>query len=128
MAREREKKISRLTKGHAWLSIVFYFIAYHIVTAMLIAVLSIVFYNMLFSRLNAEYSSIEYMAQIYEAADRLGDENTLRILDEDDRPFFVKDIKGNIVYQKGDITCSNEGVDLSMPLMGRRIFVYKDTE
>ena len=128
MAREREKKISRLTKGHAWLSIVFYFIAYHIVTAMLIAVLSIVFYNMLFSRLNAEYSSIEYMAQIYEAADRLGDENTLKILDEDDRPFFVKDIKGDIIYRKGEITCSNEGVDLSMPLMGRRIFVYKDTE
>ena len=128
MAREREKKISRITKGHAWLSIVFYFIAYHVVTLLLIAVLAIVFYNILFAKVNGQYSSIEYLANIYQEAERLGDANTLKILDADDRPFFVRDINGKIIYQKGKITCSNEGVDLGMPLFGRKIFVYTDTE
>jgi len=128
MAREREKKISRITKGHAWLSIVFYFIAYHVVTLLLIAVLAIVFYNILFAKVNGQYSSIEYLANMYQEAERLGDANTLKILDADDRPFFVRDINGKIIYQKGKITCSNEGVDLGMPLFGRKIFVYTDTE
>ena len=128
MAREREKKISRMTKGHAWLSIVFYFIAYHVVTLMLVVILGIVFFNMLYSKVSSEYGSVEYLARIYETSRRAGDKEILDLLDADDRPFFVKDIRGNIIYQQGENTCSKDAIRLGIPMMGHEILVYTDEE
>ena len=63
MAREREKKISKITRGSAWLSIVFYFIAYHVVVVLLLCVVAVMFYNMLFSKISSETGSIKYLAK-----------------------------------------------------------------
>ena len=128
MAREREKKISRITKGHAWLSIVFYFIAYHVITLMLVVILGIVFFNMLYSKVSSEYGSVEYMARIYEASRRAGDKEILKLLDSDERPFFVRDLKGNIIYMQGENTCSKDAIRLGIPMMGHEVLVYTDEE
>lgn len=128
MAREREKKISKITRGSAWLSIVFYFIAYHVVAALLLAVVAVMFYNMLYAKISSESGSIKYLAKIYEASMRLNGENGLDVLNTDNRPFFVKDLNGNIIYEKGRNTCSDEGINIGIPFIGREVFVYEDTE
>ena len=128
MAREREKKISKITRGSAWLSIVFYFIAYHVVVVLLLCVVAVMFYNMLFSKISSETGSIKYLAKIYEASVRMGDDGNLDVLNTDNRPFFVKDLNGNIVYEKGRNTCSEEGINIGIPFIGREVFVYEDTE
>lgn len=128
MAREREKKISKITRGSAWMSIVFYFVAYHVVVILLLCVVAVMFYNMLFSKISSETGSIKYLAKIYEASVRMGEDGNLDVLNTDNRPFFVKDLNGNIVFEKGRNTCSEEGINIGIPFIGREVFVYEDTE
>ncbi len=128
MAREKEKKISKLTKGYAWLSIVFYCLACFVVGFMLFGIMLIMFYNLLYSKLSGEYSTIEYLARMYEAARQSDNESVMEVLDTDDRPFFVKDVHGRVIYKKGKISCSDEMVNIGIPLLGRSVKVYEDTE
>ena len=60
------------------------------------------------TKISAEYKSIEYMARLYEKT-KTDRSEAYKILNEEGRDYFITDSEGNILYQKGENTCSDKG-------------------
>ena len=78
------------------------------------------------TKVDADYAGLLSEAHMYEAANE--NNGYLEFLEKSEREFIVRDSSGNVIYEKGRNTCSEEGgiVEFSNGSESRKI--YKDTE
>ncbi|MCR5739206.1 MAG: GGDEF domain-containing phosphodiesterase [Lachnospiraceae bacterium] len=106
----KEKKISKLKKGHGWFSVILFLLFSAVVAVLIVDCVVTVGYYMLQTKMATEYESISYMSRIYDLS--LQNEETgdvWNILDAEGTEYIVRDEKGALVYGDEGNTCSSEG-------------------
>ena len=120
--------LRKFRKSNTWITLVFFVIA---------AILACVFVSLFVSaflsyvvdnKMTSEYNTIQQMAIIYENAEEQGYPESKSIIDTKERDFFIKDKDGNIIFQKGENTCSDISGTLSLTDFSRGVKIYLDTE
>ncbi len=101
---KNEKSFRKIKRNHSWISILIFTITLFLVGALGYAFVDFFFLYAVETKIAAEYDSISYMSRLY---DNHKSDN-YDLLDEEGRLYFIKDKEGNIIYQKGEITASEE--------------------
>lgn len=118
MDKRRKKQFRALKKGHPVVSIGMFIIMSLAVTFLVGTIASLIISYILDSKLGSEYSDLQYMTRIYEAAGKMLDkEDAYELLGEEGRDFYITSKDGNIIYQKGEITAGSEPVSAFLSYM-----------
>ena len=131
MAGKRKKKVDasyrKYKAGNTWLTVIFIFF-----TVIMLAVFATLFAGAFFtyvsnSKMTAEYEHIKYMASVYEKAVEDGVANAADIPDTGERKYFIKDKNGNVIFEKGENTCTDRKANLAIGSNGEYVTVYLDS-
>ena len=119
---KNEKSFRKIKRNHSWISILIFTITLFLVGALGYAFVDFFFLYAVETKIAAEYDSISYMSRLY---DNHKSDN-YDLLDEEGRLYFIKDKDGNIIYQKGEITASEEAKSVFFDFEENKINVYLD--
>ena len=122
-AEKSNRQLKKLTKSHPVLSILFTFLGYLLFILMMAFASAGIVYYVLDSKLTAEYDAISYFADLYENGYSVEE-----LLDRDDRSYIIRDADGNDIYNKGEMTISDEEMLVDLSSLGDEIHVYLDTK
>ncbi len=125
--RKRHNKLYRKVRnGSSWGSVILCLLLTVLFIGLVIFLSGFFLQYLLENKLAEGYHDIEKIADIYAAAD---DNNALLDYLKDSKiPFFVKDKSGNVLYQVGKNTCSDETGYFNMANGKDRIKVYTDAK
>lgn len=125
----KEKQISKLKKGHGWLSLVLFLLFSVIAAILLIDCVVTVGYYMVQTKIASEYESVAYMARIYDHGLENDSEDLMwDILDEEGRDYIIRDEAGRLLHGDADNTCYNSGRTTHIANVEGEITIYPDKE
>ena len=119
---KNEKSFRKIKRNHSWISILIFAVMLVLAGALGYAFVDFFFLYAVETKIAAEYDSISYMSRLY---DNHKSDN-YDLLDEEGRLYFIKDKDGNIIYQKGEITASEEAKSVLFDFEENKINVYLD--
>ncbi|MBQ8984102.1 MAG: GGDEF domain-containing protein [Lachnospiraceae bacterium] len=128
MAKKSEKNYRKLKKNHSWISFILFGILVWFVGGFVQFFVNNFADYLLDSKLSSEYETITYMAKLYSEGLKNGDDNIHDLLDASGRPYIIKDEQGNIVFERGRNTCSEENGKVLLYLFSDPIVIYTDTD
>lgn len=128
MAKKSEKNIRKLRKNYSWIIfVIFGGLVWFVAGFVQFFVRNFGAYIM-DSKLSSEYETICYMARLYEQGLQSGNEGIYTLLNAEGRPYLIKDADGNIIYENGKNTCSEESGRIKLYLFSDSITVYSDRD
>ena len=130
MARRKkaDANLRKFKKSNVWITLVFFLIS-SILTIVFVSLFVSAFLSYITdSKMTGEYNSAVLMAKTYEKVEKAGAENPGEFVESEGRDFYVKDAKGNILYQQGEITNSDNHGRLGLSSFSRGVDVYLDSE
>ena len=128
MANKKSKKqLHVMKRNHVVMTILLFAVILGSVFAVLLLSYFMLGQYFLASKLSAEYSSIQYLSQIYEQA-TLSGEDAGKALAISGRDYFVLDDEGKVLAKQGNITCTMQEGEISLPGMSDPITAYLDVD
>ncbi|MCR4721590.1 MAG: bifunctional diguanylate cyclase/phosphodiesterase [Lachnospiraceae bacterium] len=129
MDKRRKKQFRILRNGHPILSILGFIIISAIVSILSIEISGLMINYIADSKLGAEFSDIQYMSRVYEAAeDKLESEQVYELLDAEGRDFFITASDGTVVFEKGNNTASAKRESVYLSYMTEAVGVDTDSD
>ena len=127
MGNQKEKGFRKLNRSQLGSVLIIYLIVSLVFNAFLAFFANMFLRYVVESRIYSEYKDVAYMARLYEKQDVLGDVTVF--LEDEDREFFIADKDQNIVFQKGDNSCSKNGGSVQLEMLGnKKVVLFEDRE
>ena len=129
MSKEKKKLSRKIKKGHAWISLVAFFLLSVLATAILLAIIEAFSSYMVGSKLDSEYEAIRGMAVLYDKSEALGEaDHIYDLINAEGRTYYITDAKGAVLYQNGEITASPEVYDVFVITSTNEVRMRNDTQ
>jgi EAL domain-containing protein (putative c-di-GMP-specific phosphodiesterase class I)/GGDEF domain-containing protein len=126
MASEKNENYNLIRKKHILPSLLGLILAFVLVVCVAFIVFNTVFDMICEAKLDSEYNAVKHMASMYDNA--LDKESVKSLFDSEKRDYFLADAGNNILYQKGENTCTFKGGDVSISDIEGEIQVYYDSK
>ena len=127
MGNQKEKGFRKLNRSQLGSVLIIYLIVSLVFNAFLAFFANMFLRYVVESRIYSEYKDVAYLARLYEKQDVLGDVTVF--LEDEDREFFIADKDQNIVFQKGDNSCSKNGGSVQLKMLGnKKVVLFEDRE
>ena len=126
MGNQKEKGFRKLNRSQLGSVLIIYLIVSLAFNAFLAFFANMFLRYVVESRVYSEYKDLVYMTKLYEKQDILGDITVF--LDDEDREYFLADRDQNILYQRGENTCSKNGGTVRLTMLGKKVYLCEDRE
>ena len=126
MESEKSRNYNLIRKKHILPSIFGLLLSFVLLIMAVSIILNIVLVFLCEAKFESEYNSVAYLADIYDGA---ADKNEItEVLDKNGRDYLIRDKEGNILFSKGDITCTFDGGLVGNSAIKEKVLVYYDSE
>ncbi|MBP3295551.1 MAG: EAL domain-containing protein [Lachnospiraceae bacterium] len=126
MGNQKEKGFRKLNRSQLGSVLIIYLIVSLVFNAFLAFFANMFLKYVVESRIYSEYKDLVYMTKLYEKQDVLGD--IAVFLGEEDKEYFLADRDQNILYQRGENTCSKNGGTVRLSMLGKKVYLCEDRE
>ena len=126
MGNQKEKGFRKLNRSQLGSVLIIYLIVSLVFNAFLAFFANMFLKYVVESRIYSEYKDLVYMTKLYEKQDVLGDITVF--LGEEDKEYFLADRDQNILYQRGENTCSKNGGTVRLSMLGKKVYLCEDRE
>ena len=126
MGNQKEKGFRKLNRSQLGSVLIIYLIVSLVFNAFLAFFANMFLRYVVESRIYSEYKDLVYMSKLYEKQDVLGDITVF--LGDEDKEYFLVDRDQNILYQKGENTCSKNGGTVRLSMLGEKVYLCEDRE
>ena len=110
MARKGSKKIRRIKKTHSWVVILLFLIVQAMAAGLIFGFGSVFLSYFVESKVESEFQSVSYLARLYEISlEDEKQEDVYKLIDESGRDYIIRDVDGNVIHDKGNITVGDTG-------------------
>ena len=126
MGNQKEKGFRKLNRSQLGSVLIIYLIVSLVFNAFLAFFANMFLRYVVESRIYSEYKDLVYMSKLYEKQDVLGDITVF--LGDEEKEYFLVDRDQNILFQKGDNTCSKSGGVVRLSMLGKKVYLCEDRE
>ncbi len=128
MASSKEKSFRKIKRSYTWVSIVFFVIAFIILTVAVNAALLFFAFYSINSKVDNQYERVKTMAGLYDEGKSSDNQGLIDVLHADSPDYVVLSESGDVIDSFGDNTMSNVGGSLGFLFGSRDVRVYEDTK
>ncbi len=126
MGNQKEKGFRKLNRSQLGSVLIIYLIVSLVFNAFLAFFANMFLRYVVESRIYTEYKEISFMAKLYEKQGVLGDIS--EFLDQEEREYFIADKNQNVLDQKGENTCSKNGGQVQLDMLGEKVYLFEDRD